>query len=232
LVFTEPEILHLIDTEPEKFSPNVILRPLFQELILPNLAFVGGGAEVAYWWQQRAIFEHHNIHYPMVLRRTSAHIIDNNQTNKINKLHLNFTDFCQTLPEIETLFLLKNNFNTVNFESFNPLFNAFYESIQQNLNTTDASILTALNIEKTKSQQGVQTVLQKANKLVKQKHEAQFLQIQKIHEQIFPNDSFAERNQTWVQHFAKLGYPLFDALIKNSQVFKKQWLILEHAGKE
>jgi uncharacterized protein YllA (UPF0747 family) len=56
LVFSETEILELADTAPEKFSPNVILRPLYQELLLPNLAYVGGGAEVNYWFQLKTPF--------------------------------------------------------------------------------------------------------------------------------------------------------------------------------
>ncbi|MTW25942.1 bacillithiol biosynthesis protein BshC, partial [Streptococcus pneumoniae] len=55
--FTEEQIYQEINQNPEKFSPNVILRPVCQEKLLPNIAFIGGGAEVAYWLDQKALFE-------------------------------------------------------------------------------------------------------------------------------------------------------------------------------
>ena len=51
--FTEEEIIE----SPENFSPNVLLRPLYQETILPNIATVGGSAEIAYWMQLKTAFE-------------------------------------------------------------------------------------------------------------------------------------------------------------------------------
>ncbi|PTT10540.1 bacillithiol biosynthesis cysteine-adding enzyme BshC, partial [Flavobacterium sp. HMWF030] len=47
--FSKDEILKLLESNPEKFSPNVIMRPLYQEIILPNLCYIGGGGEIAYW---------------------------------------------------------------------------------------------------------------------------------------------------------------------------------------
>ena len=70
--FSQEEILKELDEHPERFSPNVILRPLHQQMILPNIAYVGGGSEVAYWLQLLPLFEKHNIHFPMLVPRTSV----------------------------------------------------------------------------------------------------------------------------------------------------------------
>jgi len=80
--FTQEEILHLVDTHPEKFSPNVILRPLYQEVILPNLCYIGGGGELAYWLELKKVFEVHNTPFPMLLLRNSVLLATENKIKK------------------------------------------------------------------------------------------------------------------------------------------------------
>src|SRR5690606_19527220 len=70
--FCKEEILNLVETNPEKFSPNVILRPLYQEVILPNLCYIGGGGEIAYWLQLKSFFDKIKITFPILLIRNSV----------------------------------------------------------------------------------------------------------------------------------------------------------------
>ena len=63
--------LNELQEHPEYISPNVILRPVFQELILPNIVFVGGGGELAYWLELKKVFEAVGIPYPMLVLRNS-----------------------------------------------------------------------------------------------------------------------------------------------------------------
>lgn len=63
-----------VDTETERFSPNVVTRPLYQQKILPNIAYVGGPAEIAYWLEYKSMFDYHNIFYPVLIPRNFVHI--------------------------------------------------------------------------------------------------------------------------------------------------------------
>lgn len=54
---------------PEKLSPNVVLRPLYQEVILPNIAYFAGPSELCYWLQLKGVFDAHEVNYPVVLPR-------------------------------------------------------------------------------------------------------------------------------------------------------------------
>ena len=65
-----------VKSSPEKFSPNVLYRPIFQEYILPNICYIGGPAEVAYWLQLKSVFESLNIAFPIILNRNSALLLD------------------------------------------------------------------------------------------------------------------------------------------------------------
>jgi bacillithiol biosynthesis cysteine-adding enzyme BshC len=77
--FTQDQVKQLIESEPEKFSPNVILRPLYQEMILPNLAYVGGPAEVTYWLQLKGVFDYFKVPFPILMPRNFALVLDANR---------------------------------------------------------------------------------------------------------------------------------------------------------
>ena len=86
--FSQKEILEELSANPERFSPNVVLRPMFQETILPNLCYVGGGGELAYWLQLKSAFKAKNVFLPMLLIRSSVMWIDKSSNKKIEKLKL------------------------------------------------------------------------------------------------------------------------------------------------
>ena len=92
LVFSEEEILKDLNDVPERFSPNVLMRPLYQEVILPNLCYIGGGGELAYWLQLKSSFQDFGVVFPMLLLRNSALIIPENISKKTTKLELTIND--------------------------------------------------------------------------------------------------------------------------------------------
>ena len=85
-----------IQSKPERLSPNVMMRPLYQEMVLPNLAYIGGGAEVAYWMQLKTAFEAEKIPFPILVLRPSALLIRPNQFKKLNQLDLSPVDLFQS----------------------------------------------------------------------------------------------------------------------------------------
>ena len=90
--FSESEMKKEVEEYPERFSPNVILRPLYQERILPNLAYVGGPSELVYWLQLKDNFNHFGITFPLLMPRNFGAILDRNILSKIEKAHLSFED--------------------------------------------------------------------------------------------------------------------------------------------
>src|SRR5690606_34154196 len=91
-VFSEAEILDLLEKHPEKFSPNVIMRPLYQEVILPNLCYIGGGGEIAYWLELKSFFESVGVTFPVLLLRNSVLLAYEKQARKAEKLGLSWAD--------------------------------------------------------------------------------------------------------------------------------------------
>jgi bacillithiol synthase len=98
--FSESEILTELENHPEKFSPNVILRPLYQEVILPNLCYIGGGGELAYWLELKSNFEVNNVTFPMLLLRNSVLLATKKQVEKVDKLQLTWDDLFSKQQEL------------------------------------------------------------------------------------------------------------------------------------
>ncbi|HEX9825521.1 MAG TPA: bacillithiol biosynthesis cysteine-adding enzyme BshC, partial [Flavobacteriaceae bacterium] len=73
--WNKSELLKELHEFPERFSPNVILRPLYEEVVLPNLCYIGGGGELAYWLQLKSNFEANKVTFPMLLLRNSAVLV-------------------------------------------------------------------------------------------------------------------------------------------------------------
>ncbi|MEP0711447.1 MAG: bacillithiol biosynthesis cysteine-adding enzyme BshC, partial [Algoriphagus sp.] len=92
LRFSDEEMKALVEKHPERFSPNVVLRPLYQESILPNLAYLGGPAEVVYWLQLKGVFDHFEVPFPVILPRNFALIINQKLQRKMAQLNWDIED--------------------------------------------------------------------------------------------------------------------------------------------
>ena len=92
LEFSKEALLEIVAQHPEKFSPNVLLRPLYQEVILPNLCYIGGGGELAYWLELKSFFEAVDVPFPVLLLRNSALVATHKQAQKADKLSLSWQD--------------------------------------------------------------------------------------------------------------------------------------------
>lgn len=91
--FTEDALKQELNDHPERFSPNVILRGLFQESILPNIAFIGGGGETAYWLELKQLFSHYNVPFPVLILRNSFLFVEKSWKEKLERLGF-------TIPEL------------------------------------------------------------------------------------------------------------------------------------
>ena len=85
LVFSKDEILVELKNHPERFSPNALLRPLYQEVVLPNLCYVGGGGELAYWFQLKDYFKSVEVTFPILLLRNSLLLVPSKNFKEIRK---------------------------------------------------------------------------------------------------------------------------------------------------
>lgn len=192
---SEKEILLLVEEAPEKFSPNVILRPLYQEMVLPNLAYVGGPAEMAYWLQLKPLFDHYKVSFPILMPRNFGLIINKNVTKKIFKNNLSVKDLFLDLQSLKTKFIKENSENVIALDHEKDVLNQVFQSILHKGLAVDQSLEGMIGAESAKTLKGLENIEKKLRKAEEQKQETAIKQIENIKEKLFPGDGLQERKE-------------------------------------
>lgn len=193
LKFSESEILTELENHPERFSPNVILRPLYQEIILPNLCYIGGGGELAYWFELKSNFEANSVTFPILLLRNSVLVATEKQIKKTDKLNLSWADLFlnqEKLMEKKTKEL--SQFEIDFSEQKNHLSKQF-EKLNEIALKTDKSFIGAVKAQEAKQIKGLEKLEKRLLKAEKKIHSEKISQIIQLQNELFPNNSLQER---------------------------------------
>ena len=210
-VFSKEELETLATNSPESFSPNVILRPVYQETILPNICYVGGGGEMAYWVQLKGVFETKNIPFPIIAQRNSVILIDGGTEKKLNAMNLSWLDFKDDNEQLKKSQLALLSGEDVDFSELTSAMNVLKEAMVEKASKTDKSLESFAEAEVVRVQKQIENFEQRIIKQVKQKNEVQLKQIDTVADKLFPSGGLQERHFHWL-HFAPSGN--FDELFK------------------
>jgi len=223
LQFTEAEILQEIENYPEKFSPNVVLRPLYQEVILPNLCYIGGGGELAYWLQLKSNFEENSIPFPMLLLRNSVIVATEKQNNKREKLALTWLDLFAKQSELISRKTAEFSELSLDFSSQKNFLQQQFKELYKIASQTDASYFGAVAAQEKKQLKGLENLEQKLIKAEKKKYADQLARIASLQNELFPNGGLQERKlnfsevalETNISDFIAQLYHDFDPLAQH-----------------
>ena len=227
--FDEHSIFEELEKYPERFSPNVILRPVFQELILPNIIFIGGGGEVAYWMQLKKVFEAVAVPYPVIILRNSFMIVPKKAAEKIKALNMTVVDFFKPTTLLMEQIVKKHSAVQLNFSGEKNKLAELYTAIQETAAAADASLLhhvEALHIQAAKK---ITQLEKKIYKAEKKKFEAQQRQVEKIKDLLFPAGNLQERIDNIMPYYASYGRSFIDTLYKHSLTLQQEFTILTDA---
>jgi len=199
-IYSLNDIKDLIESSPESFSPNVIYRPIYQELILPNLAYVGGGGELAYWTERKFLFDHLEMPFPMLVRRQSVAILKESQTKKAEKLGLTLFDLFKSeesaLSKL-TQSVIKSTFKgTTHREQMIELFN----TVKKEVENIDNSLVQNVEAEKAKALKSLDAIESKIKRFTKRKEEDKFNALSSLFQKSFPSGNLGERRENILQH--------------------------------
>lgn len=225
--FSEIELLTEIDKHPERFSPNAVLRPLYQEVILPNIAYIGGAAEVTYWLQLKSTFDFYGINFPIVMLRNSAMFIPKKVQHKIQKLQLKTRDvFTEALT-------LKNNFTKAHTthnlsldEEWRSL-NCVFESLKLRTHKIDATLSVSTDAVKTRLQKAIKNLEKKLLKAEKRNFAEAMADIDKIKNTLFPDKQLQERSENFGLFYVQYGDDFIAQLIQNFKPLDFKFTILQ-----
>jgi bacillithiol biosynthesis cysteine-adding enzyme BshC len=224
--FSENEILNELEHHPERFSPNVILRPLYQEVILPNLCYIGGGGELAYWLELKSNFEANNITFPMLLLRNSVLLATEKQAGKANKLDLTWTDFFSNQQELFNKKTKEFSEFIIDFSEQKEHLKKQFENLFQIANQTDKSFIGAVKAQETKQIKGLDNLEKRLLKAEKRIHADKLQRILLLQNELFPNQSLQERKINFSEFYLEFGSSLIEELLKELKTLSQEFKII------
>lgn len=226
IIWSKGSLIKHLNKFPERFSPNVILRPLYQEVILPNLCYIGGGGELAYWFQLKSNFKASNVVFPILLLRNSVLIKTKQQAYKLERLNISNKD----------VFLKRESFINKKVREISNIDIDFSEQIKhlekqfKELYTlakqTDESFVGAILAQEKKQINGLQYLEKRLLAAQKRKLKDQVERITQLQNELFPNGNLQERNTNFSELYLEFGEDLIPNLIKNLEPLKGAFTIL------
>jgi len=213
-----------IQNNPASFSPNVLLRPLYQETILPNIAYIGGGAEVAYWMQLKTAFHQENIPFPILILRNSVLFMDNKQNQKRQDLGFTINDLFLEEHQLQKKFVLNKNDTAISLHEEIDAFESIYLSIIAK--TNDVGLQNSIMSQQQKQLKYFKQLEDKSLRLAKQKNESSLNQINKLKKQLFPNNSLQERYDNFIPFYLKGGDNFIEILKENLNPLNPNFVVL------
>ena len=216
--FSEKEILDLLENEPERFSPNVVLRPVYEEVILPNLAYIGGPSEVPYWLQLKPIFDFHQIEFPILMPRNFGIFINKLSAQRIGKLGLSASDLFLEEVTLRKRFVERNTKNILSLLAENEAFKVQFENILIKAIKVDKTLEGAVQAEQKRFMNGSEKLEKRIRKAEERKMATEISQLAVLKEKLFPNGTPQERIENFLNfslenpHFLSQVGEVFDPL--------------------
>jgi bacillithiol synthase len=227
LSFTKDELLKELNDYPERFSPNVILRGLFQETILPNILFIGGGGELAYWLELQDLFTNYKVPYPVLVLRNSFLIVEKKWKEKIAKLGFDIKDFFQPEQQLLTVLVTRNRNGELKLENELTSVQQLYKLLKEKAANIDKTLQQHIDALEAKAIKPLHELEKKMLRAEKRKYEDQQRQIHVIKSALFPLNNLQERIENFMPYYAKWGVDFISMLYKNSLALEQEFIVLE-----
>ncbi|BAO56797.1 bacillithiol biosynthesis cysteine-adding enzyme BshC [Nonlabens marinus] len=227
LVFSKQEILQELYTHPQRFSPNVILRPLYQEVILPNLCYIGGGGEIAYWLELKSYFDSQEIPFPILLLRNSAVLVPGKQVGKLAKMNLQVQDLFQKDFELEEQIVRQVSEIPIDFEDQKNHLKKQFEELYSLAEKTDPTFLNAVGAQERKQIKGLEHLEKRLIKAQKRKWNDQISRALQLKQVLFPKESLQERQANFSYFYKDYGPELINILKESLDPLDFQFTVIE-----
>src|SRR5690606_19877224 len=203
--FSKDELSRELEEYPENFSPNVILRGLMQEMTLPNLAFIGGGGELAYWLELKTVFQKYSVPFPVLILRNSFLLIERKWNDLRKKLNIDLNEIFLPVNELENKKLIEKSEHILTLEKEKSVLGNFYQKLSEKSAIIDPGLkahVLAIGSEGEKKLNKLEKKLIRAGKL---NNEAFIRQVRKLKEALFPLGGLQERVENFLPYYSKYG---------------------------
>ncbi|MBK9319619.1 MAG: bacillithiol biosynthesis cysteine-adding enzyme BshC [Bacteroidetes bacterium] len=217
LDFSREFILDLVEKQPERFSPNVVLRPLYQETILPNIAYVGGPGEIAYWMQLKEIFAHYNVFFPMLVPRNNALVLPARPLEKFLNLGFERKDVFRSFDDLSKQWLSAQEDLSSGIHASSEKMQELYNELTLLFTKADPTLAASVQGELQKVLNGLENLGKKGNAALKRKHEVALNQLKVVLDKVSPAGHAQERHVNFIQFYSLQGPSFIEDLMKSLQ---------------
>ena len=226
LTWTMQEMLAEVEAHPERFSANVILRPLFQETILPNIVFIGGGGEIAYWLELKKVFESVNVPLPVLLLRNSFLQITQKQKSITETLGFSVLDLFKEENILQHSLTLARTNNQIDISKEIADLQTLYNQLTLLAEKVDVTLKEHTNAIKVKAVKRVEALEKKMYRKEKKKISEEMNRLNKLKQDLFPGNGLQERVENFSSFYAKYGNDWLSKLYASSPTLKQQFTVL------
>ncbi len=213
----------LVEEHPEYFSPNVILRPLYQETILPNVAFVGGGSEIAYWCELKTLFEHYNLPFPILFVRNSISLISEKVFKKMDKI-----GFEESFKPLENALKEKSLTDPVYIQllaDFENL-NSKYEQVLKSAAEVSPNLDVSSKAHWAKIKKNQDRIKTKYRAHLKRKYDDLMNHKLEILAALFPDGKMQERHENYIELVCRHKHDIVPYLLGAQKGFGLDYLVM------
>lgn len=227
ITWTKTEILKEVSNFPERFSPNVIMRPLYQEVILPNLCYIGGGGELAYWLELKEYFETVKVPFPILLLRNSVLLISHKQAQKLDKLNISAEEIFLNQHDLVNEKIREISKIEIDLSLQKEFLQKQFTDLEAVAHQTDKSFIGMVHAQTKKQINGLEKLEKRLLKAERRKHQELTDRIKKLQSELFPNQSLEERQRNFSEYYLEYGEQLIKTLKEHLDPLQLEFQIIE-----
>lgn len=224
--FTEEEILVELENHPEKFSPNALMRPVYQENVLPNLSYIGGNAEIMYWLELKDYFSKINIPFPILIPRNSMLFLKEKALGKIEKLDLKIEDFFQNFSVLTNQKILKDNPIVELLEEKEELLISNFSALRASAETTEKSFGNMVKAEEVRQLKSFKRMKKRLLHAEKIKQNELLERLENLFLDVHPAKTWQERVYNFSVFFSDYGYSWLENCLEEMVVQDSKLIIV------
>jgi bacillithiol biosynthesis cysteine-adding enzyme BshC len=226
LEFTADTLEKELEAHPERFSPNVILRGMLQETILPNIAFIGGGGEIAYWLELQQLFDHYRVPFPILILRNSFLLTDANSHQRLQKLGLTIADLFEDAEDLVNRFVQQHTNAALVLKDEYTAVEKLFDDLVLKARSIDVTLEASVAAERTRAVKSIGKLEHKFLKAEKKKFGWQTEQIRNLKTRLFPANSLQERKENFMPWYVQQGPAFFDLVLEHLDPLSDQFGII------
>ncbi len=223
---SQGELLSRFNSHPDRVSPNVILRPLFQAMLLPDVVFVGGGGEIAYWLELKAMFEKAGVPYPVLALRNSFLLLNNRNTERLEKLHLEVEQLFMDEEKLFREIVVDTSENMLSLDNvITDVKNSYSEALRL-AKAVDPTLSGHVESLEKRAVDGLKKLEKKILRAEKRKFEDERRQLHEVRSSLFPGGGLQERSESILGWYARYGASILEILYSNSKALEHKFGII------